>query len=319
MFDIITIGSATRDFFIKTAAFDVHKSHHVIGGQEACLPLGAKIDVADLIFDTGGGATNTAASFANFGLKTAAVCRVGQDFAGEEILRNLKKYKINTRFVSLDSKHRTAYSIILMAESGQRTILVYRGASGHFTIADIPWPRLKSQWIYLSSLGGDLKLLTEILDTVARKKIKIAWNPGGLEIKAGFKKLEPLIKKVDVLIMNEEEAKTLVDKNFIKALRDLPRRALAITQGDKGAIAADKKEMLFAPAYGGKAMEATGAGDAFSAGFVTGLLKWDNLSLALRLGALNSGMCVQKTGAKAGLLPKLPSKTELKRLSIKNS
>ena len=180
MYDIITIGSATRDFFIQTAAFDVHKSHHVVGGQEACLPLGAKIDVADLIFDTGGGATNTAASFANFGFKTAAVCRVGQDFAGEEILRNLKKYKIDTRFVSLDSKHRTAYSIILVTEGGQRTILVYRGASAHFATADVPWSRLQSQWIYLSSLGGDLKLLTKILNTAAQKKIKVAWNPGGL-------------------------------------------------------------------------------------------------------------------------------------------
>ncbi|MDP3244476.1 MAG: carbohydrate kinase family protein [bacterium] len=341
MYDIITIGSATRDLFAKTGAFDVRKNIHLAGGLEGCLPLGAKIDIKDLIFDTGGGATNTGVAFSFLGMKTATVCRLGHDFAGKEIVRILKEAGVETKFITYDKKIRTAYSIVLLTEMGERTILVFRGASRTFGHSSIPWKNLKSRWLYISSLGGNLKLLSQILNIAQKRNIKVGWNPGGLEIKMGLKKLKPLIKKVDVLIMNEEEVLTLLSqkslsdspfakgreplsspfekgglRGILKTLRLLPRRALAVTMGGKGAMAADKNNLLTARAVGKKILNTTGAGDAFSAGFIAGLWRWNDPSLALRLGILNSGHVVAKMGAKAGLLKRLPSKAKLGQLPI---
>jgi sugar/nucleoside kinase (ribokinase family) len=326
-YDIITIGSATRDVFAKSKGFDIHQAKHVITGREQCVPLGSKVEIQELVFDTGGGATNTAVSFANLGMKTAVICRVGKDAAGEEVIKAMKEAGVDTRFVSFDQKEQTAYSIILLTPQGERTILVARGASQNLNSSSIPWSDLKSQWLYLSSLGGNFNLLQRLLKVAEKRKIKVAWNPGGQEIKMGFKKLEPLIKKVEVLMMNEEETFILFRSSslsypnlnkYLHLLRFLPKQAIAITQGPKGALAADKKEVLFAPALDFKPVNTTGAGDAFSAGFIAGLWKWNNLSLALRLGILNSNNVVRKMGAKNGLLKRMPSERTLKKIKVKN-
>jgi ribokinase len=311
MFDVISIGSGTRDVFARAREFDVHASSHAVSGFEGCLPLGAKVEVQELDFDTGGGATNTAFSFAKLGLKSAAVCRVGNDIAGKEIIRVLRKAHVDTRFITVDRKERTAYSIILLVKRGERTILVYRGASAHLNEASIPWNKLFSRWLYISSLGGNLTLFKRLLLIAKKRNIKVAWNPGGEELKQGLKKLGPYCKEVDVLIMNEEEAEKLAHDDLggaLNALRPRPGKALAITQGRRGAIVSDGKSAVYAPAYGKKVVNTTGAGDAFSSGFLAGLIHFKYLSLALRLGIMNSGLCVTPTGAKAGLLEKLPSK-----------
>lgn len=327
MYDIITIGSATRDIFARAGSADIHPSPHSISGKETCLPLGAKIDIAELTVDTGGGATNTAVSFSHFGMRTAPICRVGYDLAGEEIKKILRDEGVDTRLISAAPKIPTASSIILISPDGDRTILVYRGASGAMNASSIPWNKLRTRWLYISSLGGNVTLLARLLEIATRHGIKVGWNPGGKEISMGIQKLSPFIRQVDVLIMNEEEAIMLVtplrpSRNGVttmkafNSLRHLPRRALAITQGARGALTADAAQILQAPAIKKKVINTTGAGDAFSAGFITGLWKWNDLSLALRLGILNSGMCVTKMGAKNGLLPRLPSKKRLLKLAV---
>ena len=65
MYDVITIGSASRDAFVKSEAFEVHVNDHQV--SEGCFPLGAKIEVQDLLLETGGGATNAAVTFTAYG------------------------------------------------------------------------------------------------------------------------------------------------------------------------------------------------------------------------------------------------------------
>ena len=91
-FDVITVGSATRDVYVKSAAFDVHGAVESPTGLEACLPLGSKIELKEIFFDTGGGATNSAVTFSKLGnLKVATISRVGKDVGGSEVIRTLKE------------------------------------------------------------------------------------------------------------------------------------------------------------------------------------------------------------------------------------
>ena len=94
-FDIVTIGAATQDVFIKSKKFEELRDPHAPDGFDACVPLGSKIDVDDLFFSTGGGATNSAVTFARLGFKTACLSRLGQDMTGSTILAELKKEKIS--------------------------------------------------------------------------------------------------------------------------------------------------------------------------------------------------------------------------------
>ncbi|MBI4457422.1 carbohydrate kinase family protein [Candidatus Uhrbacteria bacterium] len=320
--DIITIGSATRDVFVKSEAFEVHESAHSPSGFEGCFPLGAKIDIDEVNFETGGGATNSAVTFARLGHSVGIVARVGQDANGDEIIRVLAAEGVDTGLIQRDPKEQTAYSMIAVAGSGERTVLVYRGASKELDHEDIPWNRLKPKWFYVTSLGGDLALMRRIVDHAVAVGAKIAWNPGSAEIKRGLSVLKGLIKSVDVFNLNREEAAVLVGVEsdqldyVIRQLCDLPHMAAVITDGPNGAFACGQKTSLFANVLDVPRVNVTGAGDAFGSGLIAGLLKKDDLDFALRVAVWNATGVVQQMGAKKGLLRKYPSPAQLKKVRV---
>lgn len=160
MYDIITIGSATRDAFFKSKDFRSRESADSATGKEMYFPLGAKIAIPEVIFTTGGGGTNTAVTFARQGFRTACVSRVGDDVSGKEVKKELKIEGIDD-FLQIDPTNKTAYSLILVTPEGERTILEYRGASDYLSEKEIDWEKLKSHppageagWFYLDSLAG---------------------------------------------------------------------------------------------------------------------------------------------------------------------
>ena len=80
MFDIIVIGSSTRDVFVKSEGQKVVKDPDFVTGQGQCFPLGSKIGIKKLVFTTGGGGANAAVTFARQGLNTACIGVIGKDF-----------------------------------------------------------------------------------------------------------------------------------------------------------------------------------------------------------------------------------------------
>ncbi len=202
MFDIITFGSATRDMFILSQNFQTIKSDDFVSGKGMCVPFGSKLYVDDVVFATGGGATNVAATFALQGLKTACVGKVGDDNGGNSVLDELKKLGVNTGFLLKDKKLKTAYSIILSIPQKERTILVYQGACHELKKEDISWRELKkTEWFYISGLAGrSAELFEPLINFAYENEIKVAVNPGEAQLKLGIDKLQPLLNKIDVLI-----------------------------------------------------------------------------------------------------------------------
>lgn len=362
MFDIITIGSATRDVFLESNDFYDIKSSEFSSGVGECLSLGSKNEVQRIFFTTGGGATNVAVTFARLGLRVACLARVGNDDAGEEIIKVLRRENVDTRFIQKDSRDQTAYSTLLMHGPGERTILVYRGASERLSLDPYLFPppacrgRIKegaASWFYVTSLGGNLDLIKKIWSFARANKIKIAWNPGGEELKLGWTKLLPFIKQCEVFNVNREEASRLLletesQRTPFKNLCGFARITL-ITDGARGAHACARQEPearvgpeapgalraqlaapqaqhkeFFVSSLGTKARNTTGAGDAFGSGFVAGLeigsqQKRDPISVityALRLAILNADSVIRNMGAKAGILKKMPSKKEFDKVKI---
>lgn len=312
-YDVITFGAATRDIFVRSQAMEIQESglpdHHV----DACFPLGAKIDIQEMIFETGGGATNAAVTFGRLGWKVACVTSVGRDTVARDISEAIKKDNVPSIFFQEDPKLPTGASVIILSGSGERTILVQRGASSAINARRIPWPKLKAKWFYCSSFGGDLALLKKVMAQAKKVGARVAWNPGNKELARGFAALEPLIRQADVFNLNKEEAADLAHlppsdlAGIIAKLKSLPRRVLVVTDGKNGAYASDAHGTWLAGIVDVPRINVTGAGDSFGSGLVAGLLKQDDIRYALAVATWNATGVVQQMGAKRGLLKKYPT------------
>lgn len=310
MFDIITFGSATWDIFLRTKNFEVLKDKKFITGKGICFNLGSKVDIGEIYSSSGGGGTNTAATFAKQGLKVAYCGKVGEDLAGQKIIKDLEYLGVDCQFVSGTKLKTTNLSIVLSLGEKDRTILVYRGASELLGKRDIPWSRLKTKWFYLAPLSGKLTGLTEkIVDFAKKNKIKIALNPGNSQLCLG--NIKNIIKKVDILILNQEEASLLTkipyqkEKDIFKKIVELCPRIIIITKGSKGGMVSGGKYLYRFKAPQIKVVDRTGGGDAAASGFISGFIKSKgNIEYAIQLGMTNAVSCLQKWGAKNGLLEK---------------
>src|SRR3989338_5465410 len=125
MYDIITIGSATRDVLMEDNSFITVEAKQFPEGKAECFPLGSKIDIDKIVFTTGGGATNGAVTFARQGFKTACLSIVGKDMEGKNIINELEKEGISTELIFEHDDETTSYSVILVHTTGARTVLHY--------------------------------------------------------------------------------------------------------------------------------------------------------------------------------------------------
>lgn len=312
MFNIVTIGSAVRDVFLKSRYFRIIKSPKFFTGKAECFTLGTKIPVEELVFTTGGSGTNTAATFVKQGLKVATIVRVGNDLGGRAMIDELKKLKIDTRLIQIDKKNPTAYSVILIAPTGERTILVFRGAGERLNDKEVKWSKIKKPgWIYLASLGGNLNFVKKAIGFKKKYGTKLAWNPGGTDLQLGFKKLQPYLKFIDVFDCNQEEAAELLntpykeEKRIFKRFDKIIDGIAVMTKGPEGVSVSDGEYLYQAGTFKEKkVVDRTGSGDAFGSGFVAGLILTGKIEEAIRLGTANATSVVEYIGAKPGILTK---------------
>ncbi len=315
-FDIVTVGGAMRDIFFSTKEGKVVSNEkdplcrHMIAFE-----LGAKVYVDSVHFESGGGANNTAAGFATLGLNTALIARVGSDREGDSLLKTAKKKGVDVSLVEIDKKISTGFALILTIKGFKRaqTIFAYRGTSDILKVSDL---NFKTKWAYISSLS--CPNWPSILDRVFELKksgVKFAWNPANVQLKAGAKKLSPWLKKLDVLIFNEDEARELVlsvqkikdfgMRNLIKIVHKMGPKIVVITVGKKGVYAYDGHKFYFQRPWPSKVVNITGAGDSFSSGFVASLFyKPENIRQALIWGVRSSASVIHRFGAQKGLLTK---------------
>jgi len=318
MFDIITIGGATRDIIFKTEEGLVIKNpKDPLREKLLAFELGAKIYSDRVWFELGGGACNTASSFAKLGLKTGVLARVGKDREGEGIINDLANLGIETKFIQKDSKLATGFSFIisLPGEKGH-TIFSYRGANDNldlrFKISD-----LRTKWFSISSLSMKNweKILGEFFKLAFQEKIQVAWNPGLVQLR-DYKKMKKFLPGTEILVLNKDEARELVLRNkknlkanppglksLFKEICKMGPKVVVITCGRRGAYGFDSKKIYFQKIIPVKVADTTGAGDAFYGGFVTSFIyNPGNVRRALKWGTANAAGVITKIGTQKGLL-----------------
>jgi ribokinase len=312
---IITFGAATQDVFMLGKALHARRDVRTRDYVEQ-FPLGAKVDVDEVVFDTGGGATNAAVTFARQGFQAAFVGKIGHDPAGTEVVRTLTKEGVGIERLVKDPKRTTGYSVILVASNGERTILSHRGASHELKAKDIAIRTLEADWFYISSLAGNMDLLAKLLKHANNHGIQVAIDPGNAEL-AQMKKLRSLLPLITVLKCNAQELAQIfgganLAETVVRAHGVCPY--VVGTNGAAGSYAAVAGKLYQAGMYAKvKPVDRTGAGDAFGSGLVAALAKGLGIEDALSLGSANATSVVAQIGAKAGIL-KTP---RVKRMKVK--
>jgi len=309
--DVITIGSATRDVYLKGEGTETRRHADSPSGVEQCFPLGAKIEIKQVVFTTGGGGTNAAVTFSRQGLKTGSVGVVGDDFNGKEVIKELKQEKIKP-FFAVHKDDLTAYSVILVHPDAERTILSYKGEGQHFSVEKIPWKKLKAKWFFFDSMAGNFDLLQKAFEHAAARNFKIAFNPGGKELAHGLEKLRPHLAETDIFSVNKEEGEFLLglsnnfrDEDILRKLNELVKGITVLTLGPKGVLVSDKKSIYRAGTPPSPRVERTGAGDAFVSGFVSQfILSGGDIVKSIQFATANASSVVAQYGPKAGILKK---------------
>ncbi len=301
---ILTFGAGTQDVFLSGKSLHARRDVRTRDYVEM-FPLGAKIDVEHVTFDTGGGATNAAVTFARQGLKVGFVGKIGHDPAGQEVMRVLKRELVDTDHVIYDPKLTTSYSSILLAPNGERTILNHRGASHNLKAKEFGIRNLEADWFYITSLAGNMDLLSKLLKHANTRGIQVAIDPGNAEI-AQIKKLRALLPLVTVLKCNAGELGSIFGGNDLK---DTVMRAadtcpyVVGTNGAAGSYASVSGQLFQAGQYQKvKVIDRTGAGDAFGSGFIAALAKGLAAEDAISLASANATSVVSVIGAKPGIL-----------------
>ncbi len=320
IYDIITVGGITQDIFVETDEAKIFNIETVSTKQShLCFDYGAKIELDKLANDIGGGASNTAANFANLSLKTAIIGKIGSSSLSSVILKQIEEKNVDVSMVSRSKTEETGISVILVSYEGDRTVLMKRGANSSISINDIDLEKIKqTKWLYIASLSGKSNsILDKLADFAEKNEINLAFNPGTSQIKRGVENLKKVLEKAEILIMNRSEASIITNiannppeypnindenlKEIILKLSKYEPKIIVITEGKKGVYSFNGKTLYYCPTFPSKVVSTLGAGDAFASTFVASIIKYKgDIEKSLKIASINSASVIQSFGAQLG-------------------
>jgi len=303
MLDLLTVGDIKLDTFIVVPDASVMCGIHM-PDCKLCIAYGKKIPVTAMTSQIAGSAPNVAVGVAKFQKKTGIVSVMGNDDVYAHAKYFLKRKKVSTAHVVGRSGLR----------SSAATVLTYKGESTQFVDHidveyRLPNTIKHSRWTHISELGNGYEKLFQ--DAIAIKKhhgTLISFNPGTVQLHEKKSVLFDLLRVTDILFLNMNEAHSLLSipnedsiHGIMAGLHHLGAETIVVTDGAHGAYAFHESSLIFAPIFPGKRIEATGAGDAFSSGFLGAILQGLSLDEALKFGSVNASSVIGSIGPTAGL------------------
>lgn len=318
IYDFITIGGLTEDvvFFTEDGVLISNKKN-LLQQKLLAFEYGAKINIKEIGYYFGGGASNSAVNLSNLGFRVACLAKNGSDDRGKRILDNLKKNKINCENIEIDKKNDSGFSFIVNNKK-DRIIFTYRGANEYLEIKPSHQKIIKnSNWVYLSSLPDNF---INSLKNIYNFKNKIAWNPGLNQLSKGVNPISSFLKNTDIFMLNKDEGLELIkkttkfnsiknsflnnSKNLIKILKQFGPNKIILTEGAKGAYFYDGNNFYHQKIIKGqKRIDSTGVGDAFNSTVASLLDKYNgDFKKAMFCGVKNVSSVIAYCGAQNGLL-----------------
>ncbi len=268
---------------------------------------GEEIGIDSVSDQPGGSAANTIAALARLGIKTGFIGRVGDDSDGAYLRSEMVKECVDTRGIEV-ARGRTGSAIVLVDPGGERSMYVHPGVNDALSLTPENLSYAKSaKYLHISSFVGEtvIDVQREILD---RSKAEISFAPGMLYARRGLDALRGIISNARVVFLNHDELGMLTGSGYRKgagALNEIGAEIVVVTLGGDGCYIRTSDAEFSIPSFAARVVDTTGAGDAFCAGFLYGLLMDEPLGACGRLGNFVAAKCIAAVGAREGLPRKI--------------
>jgi len=279
---------------------------------------GGEVSTDKLHNCAGGSAANLCVALARLGLNSRFIGRVGDDPFGRFLIDNFRKEKVDISQLQIDEKVGTGLQFIAITRDGERTMYGFRGANIYLAADEINMNPVKSSRIFHISGYALLrdpqrKTTMKILKVARGAGALISLDVGVLPATRATNRVCSILRYVDILLLGEREASALVGaKKPEKAARDLLKfgpKIVALKLGEKGCFILTEMERVRSPAFSIKVVDTTGAGDAFDAGFLTGVIREWGLKRTARFANALGSLSTTRIGAQSAL----PNRREIKR------
>jgi len=291
-FDVIGFGALNVDKLFRVSKIAGEEEESFIEScTEAC----------------GGSAANTIVGLARLGCKVGFIGKVGCDREGNMLVEDFCKERVDVAGV-IRAKHGKSGSVLgFVDKKGARALCIDSGVNDTITLDEIDTEYVsQARFLHLTSFVGEKSFQTQkkLLETLPNT-VKVSFDPGALYARRGLVQLEPIIKRTYVLMPNAVELELLTGKTDHCKGADFfigkGVKIVAVKLGSNGCYFTDGHERHLIEAFKVKVVDTTGAGDAFCAGFLYGLLNGKSLYECGRLGNFVASKCIMKMGARAGL------------------
>jgi len=254
-----------------------------------------------------------------FGIETGFVGVVGDDDEGRLLIQGFDKTGVDTSHIIVKTREKTGITLYLSDFSGKRSIYVIPGANNSLSLDDIDLSYInEARFLHISSFADErqFQLLLDIANKIA-PPVKVGFSPGELYASQGLKTLSPILSKVHILFINQDELRILTGKDVIAGTEiclEYGCRIIVVTLGKGKKLFYDNKSsaicyikdanreyLLEPPGITETCVDTTGAGDAFATGFLYGFLNNKGLEECGQLGNIVAQFSITKIGARQGL------------------
>jgi len=291
-FDVIGFGALNID-----KLFRVNK---IAGAEEE----GFIIDCEEWC---GGSAANTIVGLARLGCKVGFIGKVANDKEGEMLIEGFRKEGVSTNGIIYAKSGRSGIVMGFVDVKGERALYVDPGVNDTIEFNEINMKyALTAHFVHLTSFVGEKSFQTQkkFIENLP-SNVKVSLDPGELYARKGLVTLESIIKRTFVLMPNQRELELLTKakdyREGAEILLEKGVKVIAVKLGSKGCYVTNGKESHQINRFNVKVVDTTGAGDAFCAGFLYGLINGKSLYECGRLGNFVASRCIMKMGARTGL------------------
>ncbi len=278
---------------------------------DALPPRGGMSLVREIRMALGGCASNTAVALAKMGTQVALCAKVGKDPMGDFAVENLRRHGVDTRFVSRCPKTPTGATMVLVDSRAQRSFLHSVASNAELSAREVDAGRWRGfgflhvggYFLFPGLDGAPMgRLLREAQRQGMTTSLDTAWDIEGRWMRA----LAPCLPYLDYVLPSEREARYLVGRvpprKAAEALLRRGARCVVIKKGERGAYLRHRDGWeIQRPAFRAKAVDTTGAGDCFCAGFLKGLTLGKGPTECLALGCAAGSLAVRVLGATEGI------------------
>ena len=289
-FDVICFGAINVD--------RLYRVDHLAKADE-------ESEILDFEESPGGSAANTAVGLARLGARTGYIGKIAADREGEILLQSFRAEGVNTNGIVVSKTGRSGTVIGFVDQKGERALYVDPGVNDSLGVNEINRQYVVgADFLHLTSFAGDRPLAAQKRLVESLPDVKVTLDPGTIYARKGWSEIRSLVQRCFAVFPSETELNILTGKDYREGAEILLSEGVTVVGvklGGRGCFVTDGEESHLINPYSVDVVDSTGAGDAFCAGFLYGLLSGEGLRGCGLLGNFVASRVLRKVGARNDL------------------